>query len=192
MGHHLHRRCSHQRFVDPEKHVFQNQTQFYCQKDFTSICLTSIIKESLRIVFKSSTTVNLISISSTIPLQLQQIMTIEPKISTILKTNFPSTNQYLSYAVFALGVIASITFLEFSEPGRLADDYWRFLSEAVCCLSIILTFVFDAVFYNKSGLAGVLHMVQSNTWSLTGMIFDIPFLLVSSYFLAFIHVVHCK
>ena len=82
--------------------------------------------------------------------------------------------RFLSYAVIALGVTASITFVEKSEPGRLADDYWRFLSEASCCLSIILAFVFDAVFY-KGKADWQAATGQSNTWSLTGMIFDILF-----------------
>ena len=98
----------------------------------------------------------------------QQIIILNPKFQP--KFNF----RYLSYAVFALGITASITFVEMSEPGRHADDYWRFLSEASCCLSIILTFVFDAVFY-KGKADWQAATGQSNTWSLTGMIFDILF-----------------
>ena len=82
--------------------------------------------------------------------------------------------RYLSYAVFAIGITASIIFMEMSAPGRYTNDYWRFLSEAVCCLSIILTFVFDAVFY-KGKADWQAATGQSNTWSLTGMIFDILF-----------------
>ena len=98
----------------------------------------------------------------------QQIIISNPKFQP--KFNF----RFLSYAVIALGVTASITFVEKSEPGRLADDYWRFLSEASCCLSIILAFVFDAVFY-KGKADWQAATGQSNTWSLTGMIFDILF-----------------
>ena len=98
----------------------------------------------------------------------QQIIILNPKFRP--KFNF----RYLSYAVFVLGITASFAFMEFSEPGRYANDYWRFLSEAVCCLSIILTFVFDAVFY-KGKADWQAATGQSNTWSLTGMIFDILF-----------------
>ena len=72
-------------------------------------------------------------------------------------------------------------FLEISEPGRYANDIWRFLSEAVCCLSIILTFVFDAVYY-KGKADWQATTGQSNTWSLTGMIFDIIFALLVIFF----------
>ena len=96
----------------------------------------------------------------------QQIIISNPKFQP--KFNF----RFLAYAVFALGVTASYYFAEMSEPGRYADDYWRFLSEASCCLSIILTFVFDAVFY-KGKADWQAATGQSNTWSLTGMIFDI-------------------
>lgn len=109
--------------------------------------------------------------------QIQQTQGVFPQQQIIImdlkfqpKFNF----RYLSYAVFALGLTASIAFLEISEPGRNADDIWRFLSEAVCCLSIILTFVFDAVFY-KGKADWQATTGQSNTWSLTGMIFDIIF-----------------
>jgi len=98
----------------------------------------------------------------------QQIIIMNPTFQP--KFNF----RYLSYAVFALGVTACITFLEISAPGRHADDYWRFLSEASCCLSIILTLVFDAVF-NKGKADWQATTGQSNTWSLTGMIFEILF-----------------
>ena len=98
----------------------------------------------------------------------QQIIILNPKFQ-------PSFNfRYLSYAAFALGVIASIVFLEISEPGRDANDIWRFLSEAVCCLSIILTFVFDAVFC-KGKADWQATTGQSNTWSLTVMILNILF-----------------
>ena len=105
----------------------------------------------------------------------QQIIIMELKFQP--KFNF----RYLSYTVFALGITASITFLEFSEPGRHANDIWRFLSEAVCCLSIILTFVFDAVFY-KGKADWQATTGQSNTWSLTGMIFDILFACIVLFF----------
>ena len=98
----------------------------------------------------------------------QQIIILNPKFQP--KFNF----RYLSYAVFAIGITASIIFMEMSAPGRLTNDYWRFLSEAVCCLSIILTFVFDAVFF-KGKADWQATTGQSNTWSLTGMIFDILF-----------------
>ena len=52
------------------------------------------------------------------------------------------------------------------------DQYLRFLSEATCCLSIILTFVFDAVFY-KGKADWQSTTGQSNTGSITGMIFNI-------------------
>ena len=56
------------------------------------------------------------------PSPQQQIITMELKFQP--KFNF----RYLSYTVFALGITASITFLEFSEPGRHANDIWRLLS----------------------------------------------------------------
>ena len=109
--------------------------------------------------------------------QIQQTQGVFPQQQIIImdlkfqpKFNF----RYLSYAVFALGVTACITFLEISAPGRHADDYWRFLSEASCCLSIILTLVFDAVF-NKGKADWQATTGQSNTWSLTRMIFEILF-----------------
>jgi len=105
----------------------------------------------------------------------QQIIIMDLKFKP--KFNF----RYLSYTVFALGITASITFLEFSEPGRHANDIWRLLSEAVCCLSIILTFVFDAVFY-KGKADWQATTGQSNTWSLTGMIFDILFACIVFFF----------
>ena len=115
--------------------------------------------------------------SQNINQQIQQTQGVFPHQNIIIsnpkfqpKFNF----RFLSYAVIALGVTASITFVEKSEPGRLADDYWRFLSEASCCLSIILAFVFDAVFY-KGKADWQAATGQSNTWSLTGMIFDILF-----------------
>ena len=98
----------------------------------------------------------------------QQVIILNPKFQP--KFNF----RYLSYAVFAIGITASIIFMEMSAPGRLTNDYWRFLSEASCCLSIILAFVFDAVFY-KGKADWQATTGQSNTWSLTGMIFDILF-----------------
>ena len=82
--------------------------------------------------------------------------------------------RFLSYAVFTIGVTASYYFAEMPELVRHSNDYWRFLSEATCCLSIILTFVFDAVFY-KGKADWQAATGQSNTWSLTGMIFDILF-----------------
>lgn len=81
--------------------------------------------------------------------------------------------RYLSYAVFAIGVTASMILGNMEIDGD-ADQYLRFLSEASCCLSIILTFVFDAVFY-KGKADWQATTGQSNTWSLTGMIFDIIF-----------------
>ena len=105
----------------------------------------------------------------------QQIIILNPKFQP--KFNF----RYLSYAVFAIGITASIIFMEMSAPGRLTNDYWRFLSEAVCCLSIILTFVFDAVFY-KGKADWQAATGQSNTWSLTGMIFDIIFACIVLFF----------
>ena len=109
--------------------------------------------------------------------QIQQSQGVFPQQQIIiLSQKFqPRFNfRYLSYTVFALGITASIIFLEISEPGRYANDIWRFLSEAVCCLSIILTFVFDAVFF-KGKADWQATTGQSNTWSLTGMIFDILF-----------------
>ena len=82
--------------------------------------------------------------------------------------------RFLAYAVFVLGVTASYYFAEKSEPGRHVDDYWRSLSEASCCLSIILIFVLYAVFY-KGKADWQAATGQSNTWSLTGMIFYILF-----------------
>ena len=116
--------------------------------------------------------------------QIQQTQGIFPQQQIIiLNQKFqPSFNfRYLSYTVFALGVTASYYFAEMSEPGRYANDYWRFFSEASCCLSVILTFVFDAVFY-KGKADWQAATGQSNTWSLTGMIFDILFALLVIFF----------
>ena len=86
----------------------------------------------------------------------------------------PSFNfRYLSYAVFALG-ISSYFILANMRTDSDIDQYLRFLSEATCCLSIILTFVFDAVFY-KGKADWQSTTGQSNTGSITGMIFDILF-----------------
>ena len=81
--------------------------------------------------------------------------------------------RYLSYAVFALGIIGS-WILSITSTGSDVDGYLQFLSEATCCLSIILTFVFDAVFY-KGKADWQSTTGQSNTGSITGMIFDILF-----------------
>jgi hypothetical protein len=81
--------------------------------------------------------------------------------------------RYLSYVVFALGITASFILSNMSTDSS-ADQYLSFLSEASCCLSIILTFVFDAVFY-KGKADWQSTTGQSNTGSITGMIFDILF-----------------
>ena len=81
--------------------------------------------------------------------------------------------RYLSYAVFALGITAYFILSNMRTDSDV-DQYLRFLSEATCCLSIILTFVFDAVFY-KGKADWQSTTGQSNTGSLTGMIFDIIF-----------------
>tara|TARA_X000000368_G_scaffold227647_1_gene179726 strand:+ start:365 stop:808 length:444 start_codon:yes stop_codon:yes gene_type:complete len=81
--------------------------------------------------------------------------------------------RYLSYAVFALGITAYFILSNMRTDGEV-DQYLRFFSEATCCLSIILTFVFDAVFY-KGKADWQSTTGQSNTGSLTGMIFDIIF-----------------
>ena len=81
--------------------------------------------------------------------------------------------RYLSYAVFGLGITAYFI-LSTMRTDSDVDQYLRFLSEATCCLSIILTFVFDAVFY-KGKADWQSTTGQSNTGSLTGMIFDIIF-----------------
>ena len=86
----------------------------------------------------------------------------------------PSFNfRYLSYAVFALGITAYFILANMRTDGDI-DQYLRFLSEATCCLSIILTFVFDAVFY-KGKADWQSTTGQSNTGSITGMVFDILF-----------------
>jgi hypothetical protein len=86
----------------------------------------------------------------------------------------PSFNfRYLSYAVFALGITAYFILSTMRTDGDI-DQYLRFLSEATCCLSIILTFVFDAVFY-KGKADWQSTTGQSNTGSITGMVFDILF-----------------
>ena len=81
--------------------------------------------------------------------------------------------RYLSYAVFALGITAYFI-LSTMRTDSDVDQYLRFLSEATCCLSIILTFVFDAVFY-KGKADWQSTTGQSNTGSITGMVFDILF-----------------
>mgnify|MGYP005721121729 FL=1 len=86
----------------------------------------------------------------------------------------PSFNfRYLSYAVFALGITAYFILSNMRTDSDI-DQYLRFLSEATCCLSIILTFVFDAVFY-KGKADWQSTTGQSNTVSITGMVFDILF-----------------
>ncbi|MDB4657059.1 hypothetical protein OAE50_02215 [Candidatus Poseidoniaceae archaeon] len=97
----------------------------------------------------------------------QQIIIINAKFQ-------PSFNfRYLSYAIFALGISASFI-LSNMRTDSDADQYIGFLGEASCCLSIILTFVFDAVFY-KGKADWESTTGQSNTGSITGMIFDILF-----------------
>ncbi len=97
----------------------------------------------------------------------QQIIILNPKFQ-------PSFNfRYLSYVVFGLGVTISVILGNMPIDGD-ADQYLRLLSEASCCLSIILTFIFDAVFY-KGKADWQSNTGQSNTVSITGMIFDIIF-----------------
>ena len=93
----------------------------------------------------------------------------------IINANFqPSFNfRYLSYAIFAFGITGS-WILSITSIDSDVDQYLRFLSEATCCLSIILTFVFDAVFY-KGKADWQSTTGQSNTGSITGMIFDLLF-----------------
>ncbi len=97
----------------------------------------------------------------------QQIIILNPKFQ-------PSFNfRYLSYAVLALGITISIILGNVSTDTD-ADIYLRFLSEATCCLSIILSFVFDAVFYKgKSDWQSSIG--QSNAGSITGIIFNVIF-----------------
>ena len=97
----------------------------------------------------------------------QQIIILNPKFQ-------PSFNfRYLSYAVLALGITISIILGNVSTDTD-ADIYLRFLSEATCCLSIILSFVFDAVFYKgKSDWQSSIG--QSNGGSITGIIFNVIF-----------------
>ena len=93
----------------------------------------------------------------------------------------PSFNfRYLSYAVFALGITAYFILANMRTDGDI-DQYLRFLSEATCCLSIILTFVFDAVFY-KGKADWQSTTGQSNTGSITGMIFNIIFACIVVFF----------
>ena len=84
--------------------------------------------------------------------------------------------RYLSYAVFALGITASLIFSNLYTDSD-ADQYLRFLSEASCCLSIILTFAFDAVFY-KGKAEWQSTTGQSDTGSIIGMILDIMIILL--------------
>ena len=81
--------------------------------------------------------------------------------------------RYLSYLVFGLGVAISFI-LSTVNSGDDTSQYLAFLSEGACCLSIILTFIFDAVFY-KGKADWQSSTGQSNTGSITGMIFDILF-----------------
>ncbi len=81
--------------------------------------------------------------------------------------------RYLSYAVFALGITASVIFSNLHTDSDV-DQYLRFLSEASCCLSIILALVFDTVFY-KGKADWQTNTGQSNTGSITGMIFNLLF-----------------
>jgi len=95
----------------------------------------------------------------------QQIIIINAKFQ-------PSFNfRYLSYTIFAIGITVSVILSTMSTDSDI-DQYLGFLSEATCCLSIILTFVFDAVFY-KGKADWESTTGQSNTGSITGMIFNI-------------------
>ena len=108
--------------------------------------------------------------------QIQQTQGVFPQQQIIIinAKYQPNFNfRYLSYAVFALGITAYFILSNMRTDGDV-DQYLRFLSEATCCLSIILTFVFDAVFY-KGKADWQSTTGQSNTGSLTGMIFDIIF-----------------
>ena len=108
--------------------------------------------------------------------QIQQTQGVFPQQQIIIinAKYQPNFNfRYLSYAVFALGITAYFI-LSTMRTDSDVDQYLRFLSEATCCLSIILTFVFDAVFY-KGKADWQSTTGQSNTGSLTGMIFDIIF-----------------
>ena len=81
--------------------------------------------------------------------------------------------RYLSFAVLGIGMTASIIFSNVRIGGD-ADQYLRFLSEASCCLSILLAFVFDAVYYNGKANWQV-SIGKSNTFSITNMILNILF-----------------
>lgn len=81
--------------------------------------------------------------------------------------------RYLSYLIFGLGVTISFILSNISTDSS-ADQYIRFFGEASCCLSIILTFAFDAVFY-KGKADWQSTTGQSNTGSIIGMIFNILF-----------------
>ena len=108
--------------------------------------------------------------------QIQQTQGVFPQQQIIIinAKYQPNFNfRYLSYAVFALGITAYFILSNMRTDSDI-DQYLRFLSEATCCLSIILTFVFDAVFY-KGKADWQSTTGQSNTGSLTGMIFDIIF-----------------
>lgn len=95
----------------------------------------------------------------------QQIIIINAKFQ-------PSFNfRYLSYTIFAIGITVSVILSTMSTDSDI-DQYLGLLSEATCCLSIILTFVFDAVFY-KGKADWESTTGQSNTGSITGMIFNI-------------------
>ena len=84
--------------------------------------------------------------------------------------------RYLSYAVFALGMTASVIFSNLHTDSDV-DQYLQFLGEASCCLSIILTFAFDAVFY-KGKAEWQSTTGQSDTGSMIGMIFNILFAII--------------
>lgn len=97
----------------------------------------------------------------------QQIIIINAKFAP--EFNF----RYLSYIIFGLGITTSFVLSSVStsgDSGRLLD----FLSQGVCCLSIIGTFVFDAIFY-KGKADWQSSTGQSSAGSITGMIFDILF-----------------
>jgi len=97
----------------------------------------------------------------------QQVIILTPKFK-------PDFNfRYLSYVVFCLGVPISFL-LSTVSSGDDISHYLGRLGEGTCCLSIILTFVFDAIFC-KGKADWQSSTGQSNTWAVTGMIFNILF-----------------
>ena len=97
----------------------------------------------------------------------QQIIIIDEKFKP--EFNF----RYLSFLLFVLGVIVSMISGNVVVEGDM-KPYLRLLSESACCLSIILLFSLDAIFYKQKADWQQLNG-QPNSSSIIGMSLEIFF-----------------